>query len=79
MTSHSPDLLDNDEISADSIFAVIAEHGESRIGPLDEVGRGALWDHLYTAGELLRMGQLTPDPQLAHLTPKQTELFGPNR
>ena len=79
VTSHSPDLLDNDEISADSIFAVIAEHGESRIGPLDEVGRGALWDHLYTAGELLRMGQLAPDPQLAHLTPKQTELFGPNR
>ena len=79
VTSHSPDLLDNDEVSADSIFAVSAEYGESRIGPLDEVGRGALRDHLYTAGELLRMGQLAPDPQLANVTPKQIELFGPNR
>ena len=41
--------------------------------------RGALRDHLYTAGELLRMGQLAPDPQFANVTPKQIELFGPNR
>ena len=76
VTSHSPDLLDDREIAADSIFAVVAEHGESRIGPLDEVGRTALKDHLYTAGELLRMGQLEPDPRSANVTPKQIELFG---
>ena len=29
-------------------------------------------------GELLRMGQHAPDPQFANVTPKQTELFGPN-
>ena len=52
VTSHSPDLLDDDEIEADSLLAVVAEHGESRIGPLDEVGRTTLRDHLYTAGEL---------------------------
>ena len=62
VTSHSPDLLDNDEISADSIVAVVLEHGETRIGPLDEVGRSALRKRLYTAGELLRMNQLDPDP-----------------
>lgn len=76
VTSHSPDLLDDDAIVADSILAVVAEHGESRIGPLDEVGRTALRDHLYTAGELLRIGQLDPDPESANLTPKQIELFG---
>ena len=54
VTSHSPDLLDNNEISADSIVAVVVEHGETRIGPLDEVGRSALRERLYTAGELLR-------------------------
>ena len=76
MTSHSPDLLDDEAITADSILAVVAEHGESRIGPLDEVGRTALRDHLYTAGELLRIGQLDPAPESANLTPKQIELFG---
>lgn len=76
VTSHSPDLLDNDELSDDSIFAVVAEHGESRIGPLNEVGRSALKEHLYTAGELLRMNQLDPDPTLSNLNPNQLELFG---
>ena len=77
VTSHSPDLLDDDEISADSIFAVVAKHGETRIGPLNEVGRAALRDQLYTAGELLRMGQLEPDPRLANVTLRQIALFGP--
>lgn len=77
VTSHSPDLLDNDEISADSIFAVVAEHGESHIGPLNHAGRSILKDHLYTAGELLRMDQLDPDPDLSNLKPNQLRLFGP--
>ena len=76
VTSHSPDLLDDDEISEDSIFAVVAEHGETRIGPLDEVGRSALRDHLYTAGELLRMNQLEPDPARSRLKASQLDLFG---
>ena len=76
VTSHSPDLLDDDDISEDSIFAVVAEHGETRIGPLDEVGRSALHDHLYTAGELLRMNQLEPDPARSRLKASQLDLFG---
>ena len=75
VTSHSPDLLDNKEIPDDAIIAVVAEHGESRIGPLDEVGRSALRDHLYTAGELLRMNQLRPDPSVFELRPEQLHLF----
>lgn len=76
VTSHSPDLLDSDEISDDSILAVVAEDGETRIGPLDEVGRSVLRGHLYTAGELLRMDQLAPDPAQSNLTPNQVDLFG---
>ncbi|MDD9987827.1 MAG: hypothetical protein OXQ31_16250 [Spirochaetaceae bacterium] len=64
VTSHSPELLDNQAISDDSIAAVFADHGESRIGPLDEVGRSALRDRLYTVGELLKMKQIEPDPSL---------------
>lgn len=77
VTSHSPDLLDDDAIASDSILAVVADDGETHIGPLDEVGRSALRDHLYTAGELLRMNQLDPDPAVANLRPSQLELFGP--
>jgi len=75
VTSHSPDLLDNKEIPDDAIVAVVAEHGESRIGPLNEVGRSVLRDHLYTAGELLRMNQLRPDPSVFELRPEQLHLF----
>jgi predicted ATPase len=61
VTSHSPDLLDNETIPDEAILAVLSEHGETRIGPLDESGRSVLRDHLFTAGELLRMDQLRPD------------------
>lgn len=73
VTSHSPDLLDNDAIPDESILAVVSEHGETRVGPLDHAGRSALHDRLYTAGELLRMDQLRPDPERSQ--PRQLELF----
>ena len=73
VTSHSADLLDNDAIPDTSILAVLSEHAETRIGPLDEAGRSALRDHLFTAGELLRMDQLRPDPDQS--APHQLDLF----
>ncbi len=77
VTSHSTDLLEDGNILADEILAVLAEHGETRVGPLDEAARSALRDHLYTAGELLRMNQLDPDPERSQLDPNQLDLFGP--
>ena len=83
VTSHSPDLLDNDDIPDDSILAVLAEYGQTRfgpretkIGPIDQIGRSALRDQLFTAGELLRMNQLDPDPARSDLKPGDLELFG---
>ena len=73
VTSHSADLLDNDAIPDSSILAVLSEHVETRIGPLDEAGRSALQDHLFTAGELLRMDQLLPDPD--QWVPRRLNLF----
>jgi predicted ATPase len=61
VTSHSPDLLDDKEILDEVILPVIAEQGETRIAPLDEAGRSVIKDHLYTPGELLRLGQLRPE------------------
>ncbi|MBI4875355.1 MAG: AAA family ATPase [Acidobacteria bacterium] len=65
VTSHSPDLLDDEKIDAGSILAVFAERGSTHIAPLDEAGRTALLKRLYTPGELLRMDQLRPDPESA--------------
>ena len=75
VTSHSPDLLDDKEISDDSIFAVVARRGETRIGPVDEATRSSLRARLHTAGELLRMNQLEPDPGIFDLKPEQLDLF----
>lgn len=76
VTSHSPDLLDNPSIADFEILAVVAENGETRIGHLDEAGRSALRDHLFTAGDLLRMNQLRPDPAAGRLDPSDVVLFG---
>lgn len=76
VTSHSPDLLDDERLSTDSILAVVSVEGTTRIGPLDPAGLSALRDHLYTAGELLRLNQLAPDPNIFEsLRFKQPSLF----
>lgn len=72
VTSHSPDLLDRYDLGPAQLLAVIAEQGITGIGPLDETGKRALARHLHTAGELMRMDQLKPDP--ASL-PKQIQFF----
>jgi len=64
VTSHSPDLLDDDDLSADEILAVVASGSVTRIAPLDEAARSVLREGLYTAGEMLRINQLTPDVSL---------------
>ena len=61
---------------ATSILAVESEANETRIGPIDASGRQALHDRLYTAGELLRMNQLQPDPAASRPEPHQMQLFG---
>ena len=79
VTSHSADLLDNVGTSDDSVLAVLADDGVTRIGPLDEAGRSALKKGLFTAGELLRVDQLIPDPNSTNLKPQQLPLFGPGK
>ena len=77
VTSHSPDLLDDPEIPDVCILPVVAEQGVTKIGPMDEAGRSAIRDRLYTAGELLRLNQLTPDPQaIQNASAIQRQLFG---
>lgn len=61
VTSHSPELLDDPSIHGDELLSVVAEQGKSLIAPVDEETRSALRDRLYTAGELLKANQLSPD------------------
>jgi predicted ATPase len=61
VTSHSPDLLDRNDIPEDAIKAVAMCEGRTIIGPVDKPGRSALKDRLYTVGELMRMDQLRPE------------------
>ncbi|WP_295579181.1 AAA family ATPase [uncultured Lamprocystis sp.] len=77
VTSHSPDLLDDPDLSTDSLLAVISEGGETRIAPLDEASRSMMREHLFSAGELLRLNQLAPDATvLALQSQSQADLFG---
>ena len=76
VTSHSPDLLDDRNISPDSFLAVVSEGGETRIGPLDEASRGVMREQLFSPGELLRLNQLAPDrANLDAQTQRQADLF----
>jgi predicted ATPase len=77
VTSHSPDLLDDKDVSDEWILAVVSENGETKIGPINKEDRSLMRDRLFTAGELLKQGQLTPDLEVIKRTPtKQYELFG---
>ncbi len=63
VTSLSPELLDDDSLDVDSILAVDTGSGEPRIAPVDEASRSMLQQHLFSAGELLRLNQIAPDQQ----------------
>jgi predicted ATPase len=76
VTTHSPDLLDNDAISAEQLLAVSSIDGKTTIGSVDAASRKALRDSLYRAGELLRLGQLEPD-HASLSDAEQLELFEP--
>jgi hypothetical protein len=70
-------LLDDRNIQPKHILAVVSEGGDTRIGPLDVASVSVMRDHLFSAGELLRLNQLKPDEAfLREQTATQAELFG---
>lgn len=62
VTTHSPDLLDQAEADRDELLIVVLTEGSTSIASPDRVTLDAIKNHLYSAGELLRMDQLDPDP-----------------
>lgn len=77
VTSHSPDLLDDRSIAPEHILAVVSERGDTRIGPLDTASVSVMREHLFSAGELLRLNQLQPNSDLLNTqSTAQADLFG---
>lgn len=77
VTCHSPELLDQDGVTADMIRVVVSEAGTTKVGSLSPAKKQLLQDHLATAGELHRLDQLSPDPaELAEQELKQNTLWG---
>jgi predicted ATPase len=75
VTSHSPELLEDDKLPVEAILAVVSDEGETQIGPVDEATRDLLRQRLFTAGELLRLNQLRPNPKLFGDSKRQLALF----
>ena len=76
VTSHSPDLLDDPSVRDDQILAVVSDEGETKLAGLDLAAREAIREHLFSAGELLKLGQLAPDPvALEYQETRQFQLF----
>ena len=62
VTCHSPDLLDHESVRAEMIRPVLLDNGRTFAGRLSPAKAQLLKDHLTTAGDLLRLDQLEPDP-----------------
>jgi hypothetical protein len=57
-------------------LAVVATDGTTEIARINQAGRQALQDGLYTPGELLRVDQLRPDEEhLQRIRSRQLDLF----
>ena len=75
VTTHSPDLLHSAEVDTEELLAVSAESGYTTIGRVDEGSRSILAQRLFTPGELLRLGDLEPDPGTRELDDPSLRIF----
>lgn len=77
VSTQNSDLLDEEDVPAESVVAVALRDGRTRIGPVDEVGQSVLREKMFTVGELMRHDQVRPD--LGGAVPEMVEatLFGP--
>lgn len=77
VTTHSPDLLDFDDIDDDQLRVVTNPRSSTLVAPLADASRRTIREHLFTTGELLRAGELEGDDAAAEVAAGQMGLFGP--
>jgi predicted ATPase len=75
LTTHSPDVLDSKNLLDDQIIVVESVQGMAQITPLAKTTREVIRQRLYTAGELLRQGELQVDRDYTDQVTKQLNLF----
>lgn len=71
VTTHSPQLLSHQQINSNNLLAVKWHHGSSIIGKFNDASAKALNNQLYSAGELLDMGEIDPDIDLLNTDPSR--------
>jgi predicted ATPase len=77
VTTHSPEVLDYDDLS-DDVFRVVAKaDGRTAIAAVSAATRQVIRDHLYSPGELLRIDELGPDLIAAKQLSDGMDVFGP--
>lgn len=77
VTSHSPELLDDASITDEQLLVVSSEAGETKLAKVDKASRDAIRAKLFSAGELLKLGQLEPDPDdIRDQSAQPRDLFG---
>lgn len=77
ITTHSADLLDFKYIPDSALRVVAKNRNATMIGPMDEHGRQAVKEQLFTPGELLRNREIDVDTKAAERAAEQTSLFAP--
>ncbi|HET6201846.1 MAG TPA: AAA family ATPase [Planctomycetota bacterium] len=75
LTTHSPDFLDHKAFGPEHLRSVDLLEGSTIITSIDEAARSALRDRLYSAGELLRMGQIETNPEAFRTVARERDLF----
>lgn len=75
ITTHSPDVLDFKDLRDEQIRVVTMERGRTIVAPLAQSSRQAIREHLYTPGELLRIGELWQDVEAAKAASERLDLF----
>jgi predicted ATPase len=76
VTTHSADILDQKELGDSQIRVLQWENGRSIIAPVSSASREAIRERLYTAGELLRVDELSADLEKARKDSDNVDLFG---
>lgn len=64
LTTHSPDLLDHEDLGSHGVFLVRMLRGVTTVQAMPEALVSVVQAGLFSVGELLRLGQLVPDPVL---------------
>jgi predicted ATP-binding protein involved in virulence len=73
ITTHSPEVLDSEGITDESIRFVTWAEGKTTVSDLTESSRSAIRKHLMGIGELLRSNALEPAELFENV--RRSELF----